>query len=182
MQKGEAHILCIKYQKSQLLLLLYTCKRLSVNYTVSYTQREQACKPTVCLSPSLLPQTHAHTETHTVLGRADPLCVVKAEGGLLVDKRHAIFQDDSKGWWCTLRDRRQTLVYTTHGAHQTWCCSCHLSEVAMKKMRLTALEYDVGAKPRTNGKTCDIPKSFLKVLFFMKNISKNMHSECLQIL
>ena len=40
----------------------------------------------------------------------------------------------------------------------------------MKTVRLTAIEDSMGAKPRTNGDTCSIPKSSPKDLSFTKNV------------
>ena len=119
-------------------------------------------------SPHSFSTKHMHTLWHTQHYRKGQIHGVrKEEGGSLMGNTAYYISRQIYRWQCALnvstsRDSQQTVAYTIRCAHQTWL---HSLDVAVKTSRLTAIE-DGWA---TNGDTCDVPKSSLKVLFFAKN-------------
>ena len=120
-------------------------------------------------------RTHYDTRNSTLGRDISTVFLIKAEGGSFVGNTayyisRQFYKVVVRTKRFTSRDSLQTVVYMIRCAHRTWRCSCHLLEVGMKTSRLTAIEDGMGAKPATNGNTCDIPKSSPKFLFFTKNV------------
>ena len=114
-----------------------------------------------------------HTQHYRERDRSMVVLKQKAVGSWTIWR--AISQDNSTRWWCTLnvsmrRDSRQTAAYTIRCTSQTWRCSCHLFEVAVRTLRLTAIENDMGAKLTMNGDTCNVPKSSHQGPCLRKNV------------
>ena len=105
----------------------------------------------------------------------------------VVRSERAICQDNSTRWWCainvsTCKDSQQTVAYTIRCAHQTWRCSCHSLDVAVKTSRLTAIEDGMGLGWQWMAICVTFQSPLPRSFSLWKMYCKNTQWECLQTL